>query len=198
MLVREVTVKSFSPDKSIRRPGFHLLSLVPPTAGAPVDPGPGGALPSLADTACALPAQERMYRTFYAPLALLTLAAFLLRRVREARARPHASPLPSFGPPPDAVVAPRAFSSGAHAPWLRWWRGTVASLFGGRGAGRKKLARSKYELNGGFASLTKGPSARVGPRGKAVRRVATLVLLDFLQVLWPAFILWVTALWYTL
>ena len=39
VLVREVTVKSFSPDKSIRRPGFHLLSLVPPTAGAPVDPG---------------------------------------------------------------------------------------------------------------------------------------------------------------
>lgn len=191
VLVREVTVKSFSPDRSIRRPGFHLLSLVPPAAHAPADPGPGGALPSLADTACALPAQAHMYRAFYAPLALLTLLAFLLRRVREHRARPHASPLPSFGPPPAA--APRVFSSGAHGPGPRWWR----ALFG---AQRKRPARAKhdYSPSGGFASLVKAPSARVGPRSRAIRRVATLVLLDFIGALWPAFILWATAMWFTL
>ena len=95
VLVREITVKSFSPDKSISNPGFHLLSLVPPDSDF-TTPGPGGSLSTFADRPCLLPSQDHTYNSVYLPGVLLTLFAFLIRRIRQHRARPpHMSPLPS-------------------------------------------------------------------------------------------------------
>ncbi|KIJ08413.1 hypothetical protein PAXINDRAFT_88866 [Paxillus involutus ATCC 200175] len=63
--IREVTVKSFSPSRHIRRPGFQLLSLIPPSSATP-----GG--PTFADAPCHLPDTLRIFRSIYLPCLVLT------------------------------------------------------------------------------------------------------------------------------
>lgn len=72
--VTEVTIKSFSSDAGVRRPGFQLLSLVPPKSD----------LPSLANVPCFLPDQLGVYTHVYLPLALLTLAYLIITNIRAA------------------------------------------------------------------------------------------------------------------
>lgn len=72
--IREVTIKSFSASAGVRRPGFQLLSLVPPRPGQT----------SLADKPCSLPDQIGAYYNVYAPLAILTLAFLLITNIRRA------------------------------------------------------------------------------------------------------------------
>lgn len=69
--VREVTVKSFSPSKHIRRPGFQLLSLIPPDSAV----SPHGS--TFADAACLLPDTFRIFSSIYLPALVLTAIVLL-------------------------------------------------------------------------------------------------------------------------
>lgn len=69
--VREVTVKSFSPSRHIRRPGFQLLSLVHPDSAV----SPHG--PTFADAHCLLPDTFRIFSSIYVPALVLTAIALL-------------------------------------------------------------------------------------------------------------------------
>ncbi|KIL68825.1 hypothetical protein M378DRAFT_70399 [Amanita muscaria Koide BX008] len=78
---REVTVKSFSMSRHIRRPGFQLLSLANPSS---VDGD------SFADVACLLPDQDRIYSTVYPTLFVLTLLGlFILNKNKFRRLKKH-------------------------------------------------------------------------------------------------------------
>lgn len=70
--VNEVSVKSFSMAMGIRRPGFQLLSLIPPSAM------PAGSQ-TFGDVPCFLPDQIAIYVSVYVPLIILNLLALLLR-----------------------------------------------------------------------------------------------------------------------
>ncbi|WVN91103.1 uncharacterized protein L203_106352 [Cryptococcus depauperatus CBS 7841] len=76
--VREVTIKSFSSSAGIRRPGFQLLSLIPPTLGA------DGSIPTYADRPCLLPDQLGVYSQVYLPLAVATALLLLITNLRIA------------------------------------------------------------------------------------------------------------------
>ncbi|CDO69293.1 hypothetical protein BN946_scf184976.g12 [Trametes cinnabarina] len=83
LLIPEITVKSFSMAMGIRRPGYQLLSLIPPSAS------PEG--PTIAQTPCLLPDQLGIYLSIYVPLFVITLAALLLSNMRRSCLR-HSSP----------------------------------------------------------------------------------------------------------
>ncbi|KAK6904396.1 hypothetical protein L486_08017 [Kwoniella mangroviensis CBS 10435] len=76
--IREVTIKSFSSSTGIRRPGFQLLSLVPPQ--------PNGYAGSVthADRPCLLPDQSGSYYRVYLPLAILTFLFLFGTNIRAA------------------------------------------------------------------------------------------------------------------
>lgn len=78
--VREITVKSISPVKYIRNPGFHLLTLTsPPSTSSTSTPK------TFADAPCHLPAHFSNYRSKYFPFTLLTLIILVLSRYRTRR-----------------------------------------------------------------------------------------------------------------
>ena len=78
--VREVTVKSFSMSKHIRRPGFQLLSLVNPSSNST----------SFADSPCLLADQERIYSTIYpALLVMMLLGIFICNKTKLGQRRKH-------------------------------------------------------------------------------------------------------------
>ncbi|KAF7970296.1 hypothetical protein HWV62_24424 [Athelia sp. TMB] len=99
---REVTVKSFSRAANIRRPGFQLLSLVPPA---------GGAGRTFADAPCSLPDRYRLLHTLYLPLSILTLLALGVAHLSRRRAPPLR--LAPFAPPPPLSASP----DGGSTPW---------------------------------------------------------------------------------
>lgn len=124
--VREVTVKSFSMARDIRRPGFQLLTLVSPTSLA--------TSPSSAthfDRPCFLPDQYSTHCAVYLPLALisfLSLTLINLRRPRRQRLSilDHEAipPLPLSGiptawSPAGPPRSPRANFFGTNSPRLR-------------------------------------------------------------------------------
>ncbi|KAG0700738.1 Metallo-dependent phosphatase [Suillus ampliporus] len=79
--IREVTVKSFSPSKHIRRPGFQLLSLIPPdSVASPYSP-------TFADAHCLLPDTFRVFRSIYLPALVLTAVALLYINIAPNRHR---------------------------------------------------------------------------------------------------------------
>ncbi|KIP11652.1 hypothetical protein PHLGIDRAFT_83335, partial [Phlebiopsis gigantea 11061_1 CR5-6] len=69
--VKEISVKSFSMAMGVRRPGFQLLSLVPP---ASVQAGTA----TFGDVPCLLPDQIGIYVSVYVPLIVLSVLALLL------------------------------------------------------------------------------------------------------------------------
>lgn len=69
-----MTVKSFSPFRSIKYPGFHLLSLVDPLST------PQAGSPTFADRACLLPDYRGVYTSRYLPLSFITLFILLISR----------------------------------------------------------------------------------------------------------------------
>ncbi|KAI0344736.1 hypothetical protein BDW22DRAFT_1326613 [Trametopsis cervina] len=75
--VKEVSVKSFSIAMGVRRPGFQLLSLVPPSLASPSGP-------PLSDTPCFLPFQLGTYVFIYGPLTLLSLLILLTNHIYRA------------------------------------------------------------------------------------------------------------------
>ncbi|WVW79244.1 hypothetical protein I302_101210 [Kwoniella bestiolae CBS 10118] len=76
--IREVTVKSFSSSTGIRRPGFQLLSLIPP------QPNEYAGSTTHADRPCLLPDQSGVYYRVYMPLAILTFLFLFGTNIRAA------------------------------------------------------------------------------------------------------------------
>ncbi|EIW82858.1 Metallo-dependent phosphatase [Coniophora puteana RWD-64-598 SS2] len=85
-IIPEITVKSFSPSKFIRRPGFELLSLIPPTPSSSLSSSDADAR-SFAYDQCLLPDTQRIWHTIYIPCGVLT--ALLLVYVNTTRSRHH-------------------------------------------------------------------------------------------------------------
>lgn len=215
LAAREVTVKSFSPDKRIHNPGFHLLSLVPPQS---ITPTPDDMLSQpFADAPCFLPSQERIYRYLYLPCSILALVLLLARRVRERYDRPHRSPLPSYrlghGPAMlDGALSRREGAPSAfQKPDGKSQRAQRKPL---RGARRKDSATSPVPAR---TSVFSSAIARIlAPLGhgwtKSSQTSATavqtgwwhqccsllrIVALDFVSAIWPAVLLWTALLWTT-
>ncbi|KAI0344733.1 hypothetical protein BDW22DRAFT_1326677 [Trametopsis cervina] len=80
--VREVTVKSFSPDKHIDHPGFHLLSLVTPQSAVDQQHSPDA--PTFADSPCFMPSPTT---TLYLPFIAMTLLVLLIASLRQPPSR---------------------------------------------------------------------------------------------------------------
>ncbi|KAJ7497433.1 Metallo-dependent phosphatase-like protein [Mycena latifolia] len=70
---REVTVKSLSMAMGIRKPGFQLLSLVPPHSNH--------GSPSHADSLCLLPDQLGIYLSTYIPLLVFSLLVIFVANI---------------------------------------------------------------------------------------------------------------------
>lgn len=79
--VREVTLKAFSMAMGIHRPGFQLLSLIPPPTDANLLSLPHR---THADVPCFLPDQIQIYTARYLPLAVLSLLVLLWVNFRAA------------------------------------------------------------------------------------------------------------------
>ncbi|KAI0645414.1 Metallo-dependent phosphatase-like protein [Trametes meyenii] len=77
--IPEITVKSFSMAMGVRRPGYQLLSLIPPSASPDVQ--------TFAHTPCLLPDQLGIYLSVYVPLIVLSLSALLLSNIRRSCTR---------------------------------------------------------------------------------------------------------------
>ncbi|KDQ27671.1 hypothetical protein PLEOSDRAFT_1104353 [Pleurotus ostreatus PC15] len=75
--VREVTVKSFSPTRHIRHPGFQLLSFVSPATQ-----------PSFADRPCSLPGQNDIYAGPYLFVAVISFFGVLFANFLWAKRLP--------------------------------------------------------------------------------------------------------------
>ena len=76
--VREITLKSFSSSTGIRRPGFQLLSLIPPSET------PTSSSITHADRPCFLPDQVGVYTRVYLPVAILTVLFLFGTNIRSA------------------------------------------------------------------------------------------------------------------
>ena len=108
--VKEISVKSFSMAMGVRRPGFQLLSLVPPASAQ-------AGTPTFRDVPCLLPDQIGIYVSVYVPLIALSVLALLLANAHRARTLRTRSPtdeehLRVWGarPPPILVAADDAGS----------------------------------------------------------------------------------------
>ncbi|KAF9222701.1 hypothetical protein BS17DRAFT_177773 [Gyrodon lividus] len=106
--IREVTVKSFSPSRHIRRPGFQLLSLIPPSSAAPIGP-------TFADASCHLPDTLRVFRSIYAPSLVLTSIALLYLNITPSRHRRRFSTFSSV-----SVTSPSPPPGPESAIWSTW------------------------------------------------------------------------------
>ena len=115
-LIREITVKSFSPAVNIRRTGFQLLSLASSTALPP-----GSTTQTFADVPCFLPDQSAIIMSFYLPSLLVTIGILVLSNAYRTRNQLHLSPFlspisistsPSRSPTPSPPSP-----SGRRSPW---------------------------------------------------------------------------------
>ncbi|KAF9230304.1 hypothetical protein BU15DRAFT_83804 [Melanogaster broomeanus] len=108
-IIREVTIKSFSPSRHIRRPGFQLLSLIPPSSGAPTEP-------TLTDAPCHLPDTLRIFHSVYLPCLVVTGIVLLYLGISPSRHRRRLSTLPSV-----SVGHGRPSSGSGSAIWTSLW-----------------------------------------------------------------------------
>lgn len=110
--IREVTVKSFSLASNIRRPGFQLLSLVPPSASASQ---------TFADIPCSLPDQYAIINSFYIPSVIISLAILFFSNLYRPHTQMRLSPFPSpisLSPHPSRPSSPSSRSqSRIWTPW---------------------------------------------------------------------------------
>ena len=84
--IPEITVKSFSMAMGVRRPGYQLLSLIPPTGSHPTGSHQDEDR-SVAHRPCLLPDQLGIYLSVYVPLIVLTLIVLLGSNIRRASQR---------------------------------------------------------------------------------------------------------------
>ncbi|KAF6760127.1 Metallo-dependent phosphatase-like protein [Ephemerocybe angulata] len=85
--VREITVKALSMAMGIRRPGFQLLSLAPPSLRIPTSESLASTVHSHADIPCLLPDQLRTYLSVYIPLGMFSLIALAVSQFISLRPR---------------------------------------------------------------------------------------------------------------
>jgi hypothetical protein len=71
--VRDISVKSFSMAMGIRRPGFHVLSLIPQQTIGPLADSP-----FFFEKPCHLPDQLGIYLKLYVPFVVLSLIVLAL------------------------------------------------------------------------------------------------------------------------
>ena len=74
--MREVTIKTFSEARGIRRPGFQLLTLFQPSPALKT---------THLDMPCFLPNAQGIHYTVYLPLAILTVFLLLVCNIRQPR-----------------------------------------------------------------------------------------------------------------
>lgn len=106
---KETTIKSFSMDVKIRRPGFQLVSLYNPINRDSSENEDDWAMPpkkrtTVADTLCLLPDQTRIYTHGYFPLTFATILLIVWMNLWAAPSSmwsKHDSPEISFSPPMD-------------------------------------------------------------------------------------------------
>ncbi|KAI0688030.1 Metallo-dependent phosphatase-like protein [Cytidiella melzeri] len=176
LVVREVTVKSFSPYKHIRSPGFHLLSLVSPHS---VVSQPASSVHTFTDSPCFLPSQASIYMSVYIPLSLITLAALIVMTLRQP-----GSPSTSLLPSPSMTYKGRRSPS----PYRRQDRESLISPVTPTSPWRMKGQR--------FPSLKE--SSSIAPRRPVIFqtwRIVSNVLVTFLIVILPSVGLWTCLTW---
>ncbi|KAJ7188096.1 Metallo-dependent phosphatase-like protein [Mycena filopes] len=117
--VREVTVKSLSMAMGIRRPGFQLLSLVPPHSMQGTS--------SHADSLCLLPDQLGIYLSVYIPFLVLSLVVVCvanLRRIcsprKAKRSSSSGSASPSYAPLSGALRSRSDTARADPSDWLQY------------------------------------------------------------------------------
>ncbi|KAI0334970.1 hypothetical protein GY45DRAFT_1351073 [Cubamyces sp. BRFM 1775] len=191
--IPEITVKSFSMAMGIRRPGYQLLSLIPPSSSPAVQ--------TFAHTPCLLPDQLGIYLSVYVPLLVLTLAVLLLSNVWRSCTR-HSSPntrsgeWSSLGPDnatdPDYDLPPPSAWRSKEFPRPGWSCTCNLPLCGRR----RRLTFSSASLLVGIASfLWTGDSAR---NDEARRRMGVLkgFAFDARDVAWAPVALFVGIAWW--
>ncbi|KAI0093186.1 Metallo-dependent phosphatase-like protein [Irpex rosettiformis] len=186
--IREVTVKSFSPFKDIRHPGFHLLSLTPPDAQST------SAKRTFIDSPCFLPDQTSTYTSVYFPLSAITLLVLAIITLRKPHGR-YTSLLPSTSPvsyrsrrsrsPPKRPTADRriswtfSLSSPPSTPLASPWSRT-------RKESRLSITLDKIDL--GRYTPSHSPAYRA-------LQVLLGVFVSFGSAILPAVVLWTFIAW---
>ncbi|KAI0356201.1 Metallo-dependent phosphatase [Trametes cingulata] len=190
--IPEITVKSFSMAMGIRRPGYQLLSLVPPSTSAEAQ--------TFAHIPCLLPDQLGIYLSVYVPLIVLTLAILLLSNIRRTCIR-HSSPsgrssewtsLDSRDPDhPDYDLPPPSAWRSKEFPRPSWSRTCTFDL-----CGRRRLTISCSALLGPLIAFfwTGGKQQD----GESRRRVGVLkgFAMDVRDVAWAPLALFVAIAWW--
>ncbi|KAJ9111075.1 hypothetical protein QFC19_001273 [Naganishia cerealis] len=119
--VKETTLKAFSMAMGVNRPGFQLMSLVPPT----VQQGVSTPQPTFADVPCLLPDQLQIYFRFYIPLAAVCILVIFYLNLKRAIAKYGGWTIGTGGIVPDVSPTPRSsgvFNSGYNSVGLTPYR----------------------------------------------------------------------------
>ncbi|KAF9232279.1 hypothetical protein BU15DRAFT_81432 [Melanogaster broomeanus] len=145
-IIREVTIKSFSPSRHIRRPGFQLLSLIPPSSGAPTEP-------TLTDAPCHLPDTLRIFHSVYLPCLVVTGIVLLYLGISPPRHRRRLSTLSSV-----SVERGRPSSGLGSAIWSSLW-----STWSSRRSRVKTSPTGSLPLSARIPSTKAIPSYRASP-----------------------------------
>ncbi|KAF9245066.1 hypothetical protein BU15DRAFT_41475, partial [Melanogaster broomeanus] len=145
-IIREVTIKSFLPSRHIRRPGFQLLSLIPPSSGAPTEP-------TLADAPCHLPDTLGIFHSVYLPCLVVTSIVLLYLGISPSRHRRRLSTLSSV-----SVERGRPSSESGSAIWSSLW-----STWSSRKSRVKTSPTGSLSLPARIPSTKAIPSYRASP-----------------------------------
>ena len=100
--VKETTLKAFSMAMGINRPGFQLMSLVPPQNAV------SSSQPTFADTPCLLPDQLQIYFRRYIPLAMACILLLFYLNLKQVIAKYGGWTIGSGGIVTDSSPAPRS------------------------------------------------------------------------------------------
>lgn len=186
-------MKSFSMAMGIRRPGYQLLSLIPPTAFPDTQ--------TIAHTPCLLPDQLGIYLSIYVPLIVMSLAILLLSNIRRsctrhststARSSEWTSLDPNDAAEPDYDLPPPSAWRSKEFPRPGWSR-TLVVPFSGRRL-RVTLAPSAL-LEPLKAFLWTGGKAG-DDESRRKRSVLKGFLLDIRDVAWAPLALFVLIAWW--
>ncbi|KAI5450911.1 hypothetical protein NCC49_002651 [Naganishia albida] len=104
--VKETTLKAFSMAMGVNRPGFQLMSLVPPPAA-----GTTSRQHTFADVPCLLPDQLQIYFKRYIPLATVCILLLFYLNLKQVISKFGGWTIGS-STAPDASPTPRAMSNG--------------------------------------------------------------------------------------
>ncbi|KAI0633365.1 Metallo-dependent phosphatase-like protein [Trametes polyzona] len=190
--IPEITVKSFSMAMGVRRPGYQLLSLVPPS------PSPDAQ--TIAHRPCLLPDQLGIYLSVYVPLIILSLAVLLFTNVQRACTR-HSSPAsrssewtsldPNDGAEPDYDLPPPSAWRSKEFPRPGWSRTCSFTLFGRR----RRIIISSARLSGALVAFLWTGGGAGDDESRRRRGVLKGFALDVRDVAWAPLVLFVLIAW---